>query len=320
MVRHGSPQGAFLNYTPLLSIVTNIDREHLDFYKNLGNIKKSFLAFFKKTRRGGALVLNKDNKILFSLKPVIEKIAKRNQLKVIWYGIRVNPLLHQRISAAIKIPGKHNISNALAAFRAAMFVGVSQKTALKAIGAYRGSWRRMEYRGTWHMAHGIWHIYDDYAHHPTEIKATLQAFREWFDSAHHKKFPKRKIICVFQPHQAERLKLLFKEFQTAFDDADITLVLPIYRVPGRDPSTDPGQVTYKNFTSEKLVRAIQKKQPKKLIFYLDNPKNLKKALNMLISSIPLPRKSASGQRKSAVLVMMGAGDIVNYTDALLKVH
>ncbi|MBI4085921.1 MAG: UDP-N-acetylmuramate--L-alanine ligase [Candidatus Liptonbacteria bacterium] len=300
--------GAFLNYSPFLSIVTNIDREHLDFYKNLENVKKSFLAFLKKTKRGGALVLNKDNKILWSLKKQIQKIAAKNKLTVRWYSIRTDSPVLSRLFASIKIPGKHNISNALAALTAGMFAGVSQKTALRAIGEYRGAWRRMEYRGTCRMSHVACRIYDDYAHHPTEIKATLQAFRE--------KFPRQKIVCVFQPHQAERLRILFKDFQSAFTDADLTLILPMYQVAGRDAIN-------RDFTSEKLAKAIQKKYPGKFVFYLGNPKNLKKAITTLFfNTAPQPknnlRQSASHPRTSAVLVMMGAGDIFRYTDLLLK--
>jgi UDP-N-acetylmuramate--alanine ligase len=135
-------------------------------------------------------------------------------------------------------------------------------------------------------------VYDDYAHHPTEIAATLQAFRE--------KFPHKKILCVFQPHQTQRTALLFKEFQTAFDAADEALILPIYRVTGRD-AVIPGR------DSGALVRAIQKKQPKKPIFYLAHPAKLKDAIMAL--GTPLSGK---------VIVMMGAGDIVKLTNGLVR--
>lgn len=287
--------GAFLNYSPFYTIVTNIDKEHMDFYKNLKNVKKSFLEFFLRTENGGALILNRDSKILFSLKPAIEKIAHRRGLKVSWYSVK-NPE-SAKVREIIRVAGKHNVSNALAAFHLSKILKIPERVALRAIAGYRGSWRRMEYRGEFHLPSLVSHlsVYDDYAHHPTEIKATLQAFRE--------KFPKRKIVCVFQPHQAERLKLLFKEFQTAFDEADVTLILPVYRVAGRD------KVDLR-FTSEKLVQTIQKKRPKKLIFYLKSPNDIKKALSALLSSNP--------PALSPVIVMMGAGDIARYTDSLLK--
>ncbi len=309
-------RNAFLNYFPTFIVATNIDKEHLDFFKNLVNIKTSFLNFFSRVRDNGTLVLNKDSEILFSLKPAVEKIAKRKKLKIIWYSLKNKE--SKKIKKIINISGVHNISNALAALQISKVLKIPERTALKVIAAYRGSWRRMEYRGTYHISHITYHIYDDYAHHPTEIKVTLSAFRE--------KFPNKKIICVFQPHQAERLKALFREFQSAFDEAGITLILPIFQVPGRDK-------IYSDFTSEKLVQAIQKKEPKKLVFYLKNPRNLKKALKTLIIAENKSllnnshhsrywRDSPSAAHPFVdshyILVMMGAGDIYRLTDSLVK--
>ena len=341
--------GAFLHYSPFYTIVTNIDKEHLDFYKNLENIKKSFLAFLSRTQHGGALILNRDSKILFSLKPAIEKISSKKHLKINWYSLygeqsrtMKNPE-NKKIKKIIRIAGKHNVSNALGAFYLSKILNVPEKTALRAIADYRGSWRRMEYRGKYQVSSIKYQVsgnknpkrllpdtvyqipvYDDYAHHPTEIKATLRAFREKFPRPGTGRGSPRNsgaakpayLICVFQPHQAERLRILFKDFRSAFTDADITLILPIYRVAGRD-------IINHDFTSEKLVTSIQKKYPKKLIFYVKNPKNLKKAVGTLLSNTPSQsksnlRQSALNPRKSAVLVMMGAGDIVKYTDRLIK--
>jgi UDP-N-acetylmuramate--alanine ligase len=149
----------------------------------------------------------------------------------------------------------------------------------------------MEYRGMFGGARGAL-VYDDYAHHPTEIKATLQAFRE--------KYPHKKIVCVFQPHQAKRLKALFKEFTTAFKDADKTLLLPIYKVAGRDEK-------FPKFDSEALVRTVQKREPHKLFFYLADPRNLKRAVSALATPL-----------SDHVIIMMGAGDIVKFTDLLIS--
>ncbi len=140
-------------------------------------------------------------------------------------------------------------------------------------------------------------VYDDYAHHPTEIKASLQAFRE--------KFPRRKIICVFQPHQAHRTKNLFKEFVSAFDLADYLILLPIYQVAGRDKP-------HRGYTSADLAKAIARSKNYKLktknsVVYLPSPGKLKSLLNSRFYLLD-----------SAVVVMMGAGNIVNYTDLLCK--
>ncbi|HUX35702.1 MAG TPA: UDP-N-acetylmuramate--L-alanine ligase [Candidatus Paceibacterota bacterium] len=312
---------AFLEYSPAFAITTNLDREHLDYFKNESNVKKSFLKFFSGIRNGGGLILNADNEMLRSLKQKIDEASKINGTKVKWYSLRNKEAL--KIKKYIKLSGRHNISNALAVFCLSKFLGIREKVFLSTILGYNGSWRRMEYRGNFRITNLKLRIpiYDDYAHHPTEIKATLQAFRE--------KFPNRRIICVFQPHQAERLKLLFKEFKNAFADADTAVILPIYRVRGRESSAAS------KFDSESLVKAMQKAEPHRQIFYLKELKNLKKALDVLLSDKSFPcrvkaqksalnprlRQGYGGQaRKSAVVIMMGAGDIVNYTDTLLKVH
>lgn len=278
-------KAAFLRYSPTLAVVTNIDREHLDFYKNLRNVQKHFLKFLSRVKNGGIFVLNRDDKNLFSLRLQIETIAKSKNIQACWYSLKQPE--SKKIKQVLKIPGEHNVSNALAALTAAAALRIPISQILRAIGKYEGAWRRMEYRGKYGGAL----VFDDYAHHPTEVAATLKGFRE--------KYPKKEIVCVFQPHQAERLRMLFKEFQTAFDGADETLILPVYRVAGRDR-------TRPKFDSKALVRKIQRRQPKKLVFYLEKIENLKKAINTL-----------DGALDSKIIVMMGAGNIADYTNPLL---
>lgn len=285
-------KASFLNYAPDITIVTNIDKEHLDFYKNLPAVKKTFLQFIDKTKTGGTLILNKDDRNLFSLKSPISKISKKRSLKIIWYSSK-NPELKK----ALQIPGVHNIANANAVLALAKLIKIKKWTALKALGSYRGAWRRMEFRGfMFHDSRFKIPVYDDYAHHPTEIKASLQAFRE--------KFPKKKIICVYQPHQAKRLKALFREFVDAFSLADILILLPVYEVAGRDKISI-------SFTSQKLVLAILKKHPQKKVYYLPSPSRIKKFLTKTLND-------SSSKFHDSCIVMMGAGDIVNYTPLLLK--
>jgi UDP-N-acetylmuramate--alanine ligase len=279
--------------------VTNIDRENLDIYKNLADIKKTFMRFLANLHDGGTIIINRDDKNCYSLKKKIDALARRKKLQIIWYSLR-GPAA-KKIKKAIQILGSHNVSNALAAYHFGQTLKISEKNILAAIRAYRGVERRMQHRDDVRLATGDLSIYDDYAHHPTEIETTLRAFRE--------KFPKAKIVCVFQPHQAKRLATLFKEFQDAFNNADITLILPLYKVSGRDEET-------LIYTSENLVRAIHKRQPKKLIFYLNDPKKLTIALSVLLSS--LKSRPSSKTKNKTILVMMGAGNIVQYTDALLK--
>ncbi|MGB7958224.1 MAG: UDP-N-acetylmuramate--L-alanine ligase [Minisyncoccia bacterium] len=277
---------AFTAYSPTVAIVTNIDREHLDFYKSFTNVKAAFIKFLSHVRPGGLMILNRDDLPLWGLRNRIREVAKKNSVTTVWYSLH-GPAM-KKIKKVIGIPGIHNVSNATAVSRLGAFLEIPEKKVLAAIHGYHGAWRRMELRGTFKGAP----VYDDYAHHPTEIAATLQALRE--------KFPKKKILCVFQPHQTQRTALLFKEFQTAFDMAHETLILPIYRVAGRD-------AVIPNRDSAALVRAIQKKQPRKPIFYLADPKKLKDAI-IALDGAPLSRK---------VIVMMGAGDIVKLTDTLV---
>ena len=142
-------------------------------------------------------------------------------------------------------------------------------------------------------------VYDDYAHHPTEIKASLQALREKYS-----KSAGFRIVCVFQPHQAERLKSLFKDFTSAFDEADDLILLPVYEVSGRDKKN-------KKFTSEKLAKAVKLRNLslgiRSLVLYLPHPEKLP----FVIRNLDL------GIRNSAI-VMMGAGDIFKQTDFLLR--
>jgi UDP-N-acetylmuramate--alanine ligase len=308
---------SFLNYSPIAAIITNIDREHLDYYKNLAKIKNVFLKFIENIRPNGILVLNKDDKNLSGLKNKIQKIAKNNNLELCWYSITLDQRSQtqcNKLRNILNIPGKHNVSNALAVYTLAKALKTKDKDIFNAISRYQGAWRRMEHRGqlktkSYKLKADV---YDDYAHHPTEIKATLSALRE--------KYPKSKItkiICVFQPHQAERLKRLFKEFIGAFDNTNALILLPIFLVRGRD------KVSH-NISSEKLAKAIRKhikqlktnNQKLKTILYLPRPGKLRRILKNLI--IRNSRHSHKFADSHYVIVMMGAGDIYKLTNKLIQ--
>jgi UDP-N-acetylmuramate--alanine ligase len=302
---------AFLDYSPFISIITNVDREHMDFYKTFARVKAAFLKFMARTREGGALILNRDDAVLYSMRAKITTIARAKNLRVIWYSTKhfssgsaatasaVTAGAVSKIRSAMKIPGEHNVSNASAVYELARLLNINEKKIISALGSYHGSWRRMEYRGELKIARlVIISIYDDYAHHPTEIRATLDAFR--------KKYPHSPLVCVFQPHQAKRLKVLFREFVESFVDADILVLVPAYTVVGRDDVNS-------KFTSKRLATAIQKKYPGKNIFYLANPKDIKKTLEKII----VEKSELFSSKEPANLIMMGAGDVVKYTDLLI---
>jgi UDP-N-acetylmuramate--alanine ligase len=293
--------GAFLRYSPFAAIITNIDREHLDYYKNLSEIKKSFLKFISNIKPGGILIANKEDKNLFSLKSKISKIAEKNKLKVRWYGI------NDSLNKILKIPGKHNLSNATGAHELAKLLGIKEKGILKGIADYQGAWRRMEFKGIFSLNAKPYipnaSVYDDYAHHPSEIRATLAGMRQ--------KWPKKALICVFQPHQAQRLKSLFSGFKNAFFEANSLILLDSYKVAGRDISGAENM-------SKKLFEAIQKQiklNPKRhtlnAVYYLSDNSKLKKLLKEILNSKFLISNSTS------CVVMMGAGDIYKLTKKLV---
>ncbi len=286
---------AFHEYSPLFAIVTTIDAEHLDTYGNLTGVKKGFLRFLANVRAHGTLILNKDDKNLRSLRAQILQSAKSKSLRVIWYSQKDRDA--KNVSRALAIPGRHNVSNALAVLRLAQVLGIPERVAFDTFKNYHGSWRRFEYRGMCQVSGVRCQVFDDYAHHPTEIRATLQAFRE--------KYPRSPLICAYQPHQAERLKRLWREFQDAFALADYTLMLPTYRVAGRDKE-------HPTYNAKKLVEAIWKRHPNQRTFYVENPRNIRKAITTLLQTLP-----PNSYRLSPIVVMMGAGNIVDYTKRLL---
>ncbi len=284
---------AFARYSPFAAVVTNIDREHLDVFGNLAGVKKAFLGFMGNIRSGGFLILNGDDPHLRALRPKIAILAKRKGAKVVWYSAK--GAAARKIRRAIKIPGAHNVSNAAAVLALGRALGIPEKKTLAAIGSYRGARRRMEYRGMIGGRNGA-PVYDDYGHHPAEIRATLSAFRE--------KYPRKRILCVFQPHQIKRLNALFGDFMTAFAGADAVLILPVYKVNGRDGGGSGRGGRARD--SEALARAIQRREPSKRLFYLADARALGPAIRTLADPL-----------SEWVIVMMGAGDIFELTGNLL---
>jgi len=200
---------SFLDIHPSVIIITNIDNDHLDYYKNIKNIERAFRAFVGKLGKDGMVVC--DPKA-----PHLREVIRGTKVKVVDY--MKSPKLKD-----LKVIGDHNIRNAQVAHAVGKLLGISDATVRKSIRSFRGVGRRFEYKGLFRGAR----FYDDYAHHPTEIRAALRAAREHFG-------PKRRIWVVFQPHLYSRTKLLMREFATAFDDADHVLLADIYAARERD--------------------------------------------------------------------------------------
>jgi len=220
---------SFLNYWPKIIVLTNIEREHLDYYRDLEHILKTFGEYVNHLPKEGVLVANGDDENISNLKSQISNL----KLKIKNYSIKQKEA--GELKKILKIPGEHNVYNALAALTVARELGISDEVSFDALSKYQGAWRRFEITEKEISGKKIT-IVNDYGHHPTEVLATLKAARE--------KFPDRKIWCVFQPHQYQRTFFLFDDFVKIFSEAlkksgdkaisDNLILADIYDVAGRE--------------------------------------------------------------------------------------
>ena len=220
--------GSFLKLAPTIAVVTTIDAEHLDYYQSLDAIRDAFVAFVNKVPFYGCAVLCLDQP---NIQMLIPRVAKR----VVTYGLESSAdLVARRVhlagmtsrfevvhrttplgECALEVPGRHNVLNALAAIAVGLDLEIPFLTIQKALGGFTGVQRRFQIRG---HAHGVT-VVDDYGHHPAEIQVTLAAAKAAFD---------RRVVTVFQPHRYTRTHHLRQEFLTAFNQADVLVVLDIY--------------------------------------------------------------------------------------------
>ena len=198
-------QRSFLNLSPEILIITNIDNDHLDYYKDIEDIISAFHELAMKVPKHGFVVADLHDQN-------IQKALLGTVANIVDYS-KVGETKHFDLS----VPGDHNIKNAQAALAVAGILNITEDEALAALRNFQGTWRRMEYKGE--LSNGT-KVYDDYAHHPTEIRASLQGFRA--------KHPEGRIRIVFQPHLYSRTKLLLNDFAGSFSDADEVIVAPIY--------------------------------------------------------------------------------------------
>jgi len=260
---------SFLNYWPKIIVLTNIEKEHLDYYKNLKHILKTYKEFISHLPKSGIVIANRKDE---NIKKVISNFQSLKSKDI------------QKLKTILKIPGEHNILNALASLKTARILKIPDRTSFKALSEYKGAWRRFEQHklkiGKWKVE-----IISDYAHHPTEIRATLKAARE--------KFSNKKIWCIFQPHQYQRTFYLFKDFVKVFREIaiDKLIITDIYDVAGREKGNIRSKIN-----SEKLVKAIGRAWA----IYL--PKE--KIVNYL-------KKNLKGVE---MIIIMGAGDIYKIID------
>lgn len=285
---------SFLKFFPYVGIILNIDADHLDYYRDLNHIKEAFTKFVNLIPKDGYLVAYSEDK---NVKDVIEKA----NCNVITYGINEGDVIAKNISfnnkgqatftvskdnkdlfeVTLQTTGKHNILNALATVCVSLIFGIPAEAIVNGLAECKGAHKRFEYKGEFNGAT----IIDDYAHHPVEIKATLETA---------KLLPTNKIYAVFQPHTYTRTKTLFEEFTRCFDNVDELILMDIYAA--REKNT--GLVS-----SEELGEAIRKTGVNCI-----NVHSHEEAANYL-------KNKAS---KNDLILTIGAGDVVKVADLILN--
>ncbi len=266
-------QASFLNYWPNIIVITNIEREHLDYYKDLNHILGTYKEFINRLLTNGVLIINGDDNNIKKLKIQILGLRLRTQT----FSLKQKEV--KKLKKNLKIPGEHNLLNALAALTLAQVLKIPDRVSFKTLSGYKGAWRRFEEHQL-KIKKMKFKIISDYAHHPTEIAATLKTARQ--------KYPKRKLWCVFQPHQYQRTFYLFQDFVKVFKAAslDKLIITDIYDVAGREVKN-----LRKKVNSKKLIEAIGKKGASYL------PKS--KIINYLKKNL----------RGGEIVIIMGAGNI-----------
>ena len=294
--------GSFVHIAPTYSIITNIDREHMDFYKSMNDLKDHFIEFVNKVPLFGKSFICIDDKINNEL---IKKIKNKNFYT---YGekkssnFRIKNIKHYKIFSEfdvvvnlpnkkilnikkLKIPllGVHNIRNSVGALGVALSVGIPVKKIKKGLMNFKGVQRRFNKIFTYNNID----FYDDYAHHPTEIKVVLEGVK--------KVFKKHDKVCIFQPHRISRLKDLKKEFTYAFKDADKVILFPIYTAGEKIKLG----FSYVNFAKEVI------KNSKVKLFLIDDKFQLAKYI----------KNNIYGKK---IVIGMGAGSISTWMRELPK--
>jgi len=278
----------FLKLTPTIAALTTLESEHLDTYKNLEDIKSAFIEFANKVPFYGFVVLCLDEPALQDIIPEINK-------KIITYGlttqadIRAVDIVHFEFSSTftvkyngeelgkitLRIPGVHNVKNSLVAVCVAKELGIDFTTIKRALESFSGVYRRFEVKYNKEIL-----VIDDYAHHPTEISATLSGIRAGWN---------RRLVAVFQPHLFSRTKDFYQEFGRSFLNSDVFICTDVY--PAREEPIEG--------ITGKLIAEAAKKFGHKQVIYVQDKNNISQTLNEI-------------KRKGDIIITMGAGDIWTY--------
>jgi UDP-N-acetylmuramate--alanine ligase len=263
-------QGSLLNYNPDIAVLTNLESEHLDFYKDLGEIIDTFQKYVKNIKKEGTLIFNQEDNNLLKLDLPKKRVSFSKKDKEA-----------KKIKDNLRVPGDHNLENALAAYRVGKLLNISEKTILKGLSNYRGSWRRFEEKEII-INNKKQKIVIDYAHHPTELKATLQALKE--------KYPEKKIVVLFQPHQYQRSYYLKDKFVDVLNNSPVEkfYLLDIYSVEGRER-----EEIKRKINSKKIIKEVKNEK----VFYL--PGSLDEIGEELFNDL----------QGDEIIAIIGAGDI-----------
>jgi len=286
-------RAAFLNYQPFGLIINNIESDHLDFYKSYSDILKTFKKLIASVPRSGFIVANADD-------PNVMKALASAKSRVITFGLTqgdyqaTHILQHgeltrcsikgpERFDIALRVPGIHNVKNALAATVMSIVFQIPLEKIKQALLEFPGVWRRFEIKAD---IHGTI-IIDDYAHHPTEIRATLSTARKIYND--------KKIWCIFQPHSVDRTTYLFDDFAAAFADCDQVILMDIYQVAGRDHGTHK--------TVEQLAKAIR---------------DTGQSVMVIKQTDEILKYCKNNVTGNDVILTVGAGTVTELSDRLLK--
>lgn len=286
--------GTFLLLYPTLAVATNIDLEHMDFYKDLDEIKAAFLNFLNKVPFFGVVILCIDNANLQGLIPLLKRRymtyglsrqadLRADNLRQDGFGSRFKVIYkgYELGEVHLATPGKHNVVNALAAIGVAIELDIPFATVQRALEDFQGIQRRFQLK----CDTGI-KVVDDYGHHPTEIRATLSAIRG---------IDKGRVIVAFQPHRYTRTKALFEEFVTSFNDADVLIVTEIYAA---------SEEKIEDVSGERLAERIHTSGHKHVIYA-----PTKEDVVRVIEEMAQP---------GDVVVTLGAGDIYKVGETLCE--
>ncbi|CUS98503.1 UDP-N-acetylmuramate--L-alanine ligase [Candidatus Chrysopegis kryptomonas] len=277
---------SFLQLTPTIAVITTLEPEHLDCYGSVDELKSAFVDFANKVPFYGFVVLCLDE-------PMIQDIIPQIKKKIITYGLNaqadvqaIDPEFKERTSSYtliykgknfgrvnLQVPGIHNVKNSLAAVAVGMELGINFEKIKNAIEKFKGVYRRFEIRAE---INGIM-VVDDYAHHPTEIKAVLQAAKEGW---------KRRVVAVFQPHLYSRTRDFYQDFGRSFFNADVCVLTDVY--PAREEPIEG--------VSGELIADSAKKFGHKEVHYVPDKKQIPEYLMKLVKS-------------GDMVIFMGAGDI-----------